>query len=118
MLVAEDDEHIREGLIDVLEAEGYQVLAAVDGEEAIAQFSKSCPQLIVLDVMMPKANGYDVCRKIRQTDPGVPIIMLTAKSEEIDKVLGLELGADDYVTKPFGVRELLARVAAALRRSQ
>jgi DNA-binding response OmpR family regulator len=105
-------------LVDVLEAEGYQVIAVKNGDDAIAQFSRNTTQLVLRDVMMPKSSGYDVCRAIRQVDPRVPIIMHTAKSEEIDKVLGLELGAHDYVTKPFGVRELLARFAAALRRSQ
>ena len=119
VLVAEDDVHIREGLIDTLESEGYEVTAVNDGQAAIEALDNGgIPyNLLLLDIMMPKVNGYDVCRHVRKSDEHIPIIMLTAKSQEIDKVLGLELGADDYVTKPFGIRELLARVAAALRRA-
>ncbi|MGE9296993.1 MAG: response regulator transcription factor [Puniceicoccales bacterium] len=116
ILVAEDDASIRLGLVDSLESEGYRVIEAANGEEALTLFTNERPSLIVLDIMMPRLSGYDVCREIRKRDAAVPVLMLSAKSEEIDKVLGLELGADDYVTKPFGVRELLARVAAALRR--
>lgn len=116
ILVAEDDAHIRDGLVDTLISEGYAVDAARDGEEALDLFHKRTYDLVVLDIMMPRKSGYDVCRAIRAGDTAVPILMLTAKGEEIDKVVGLELGADDYVTKPFGVRELLARVAALLRR--
>jgi DNA-binding response OmpR family regulator len=118
ILVAEDDIHIRQGLCDSLESEGYQPLASRDGREALRIFERESPDLVLLDIMMPELSGYDVCREIRKRDARVPILMLTAKGEEIDKVVGLELGADDYVTKPFGVRELLARVAAALRRSR
>lgn len=114
----EDDDSIREGLVDLLEGAGYDVVALSDGQNAMEQFADSGCDLILLDVMMPKASGYDVCRAVRQVDQRVPIIMLTARSEEGDKVIGLEQGADDYVTKPFGVRELLARIAAALRRSR
>jgi len=118
ILVAEDDASIRLGLVDSLESEGYRVAEAVNGEEALALYRRERPSLIILDIMMPRLSGYDVCREIRRRDPSVPVLMLSAKSEEIDKVVGLELGADDYVTKPFGVRELLARVAAALRRGR
>ncbi len=118
ILIAEDDAPIREGLIDALESDGHRVTAAVDGREVLVKFETECPDLVILDVMMPKHNGYDVCRAIRRLNVKVPIVMLTAKAEEIDKVLGLQLGADDYVTKPFGVRELLARVEAALRRAR
>ncbi len=118
ILVVEDDPHIRLGLEDTLESEGYGVVSARTGSEALAIFRQGGFDLIVLDLMMPEMNGYDVCREIRKRDEATPIIMLTAKSEEADKVVGLGLGADDYVTKPFGVRELLARVAAALRRSR
>ena len=118
ILVAEDDTHIREGLVDVLEGEGYTVTAARDGEQTLAAWRDQEFDAILLDVMMPQTSGYDVCREIRKTDADTPIVMLTAKGEEIDKVVGLELGADDYVTKPFGVRELLARVAAVLRRAK
>ncbi|GHB94668.1 response regulator transcription factor [Cerasicoccus arenae] len=117
ILVAEDDASIRMGLVDALESEGYRVEEAVNGEEAVAYFKEARPDLVLLDIMMPRLSGYDVCREIRKLDAAVPVLMLSAKSEEIDKVLGLELGADDYITKPFGVRELLARVSAALRRS-
>ena len=117
ILIAEDDAHLRLGLIDTLEAEGYRVLTAVDGAEALEVFFAERPDLLLLDVMMPKKNGFEVCRAIRKADGRVPIIMLTAKGEEIDKVLGLELGADDYVTKPFGLHELRARISAVLRRA-
>ncbi len=117
ILVAEDDGHIRQGLVDTLESEGYEVVAAEDGEAALRAFERLAPDLILLDLMMPAKSGYDVCRTVRRKNSRVPIIMLTAKGEEIDKVVGLELGADDYVTKPFGVRELLARIAVALRRA-
>lgn len=117
LLIAEDDPHIREGLIAALESEGYRVTAAADGAQALKAFGTGKYDLVLLDVMMPEVNGFDVCRQIRRKDRTVPVIMLTAKSEEIDKVVGLELGADDYITKPFGVRELLARIAAVRRRS-
>jgi DNA-binding response OmpR family regulator len=118
ILVAEDDRAIRLGLIDALESEGYDVVPASDGHQALDLFPQQDFDLVLLDVMMPKLSGYDVCRALRKKDPRVPIVMLTAKGEEIDKVVGLELGADDYVTKPFGVRELMARIAAQLRRSR
>jgi len=117
ILIAEDEAPLRLGLIDLFEGEGYRVTAAANGNEALAQFAAIRPDLVLLDVMMPEQSGYDVCRAIRKTDSLTPIIMLTAKGEEIDKVIGLELGADDYVTKPFGLHELRARVAALLRRS-
>ncbi len=117
ILVAEDDENILSGLTDVLESEDYKVYPASDGKKALALFNDGKFDLIMLDVMMPEMNGYDVCRQIRKTDEDVPVIMLTAKSEEIDKVVGLKLGADDYITKPFGIHELLARISAVLRRS-
>ena len=118
VLVAEDDRNILEGLIDTLESEGYIAIPASNGEAAIKVFSEKKCDLVLLDIMMPKKSGYDVCRYIRSQDEEVPVIMLTAKGEEIDKVVGLELGADDYITKPFGVHELLARIAAVLRRSK
>lgn len=117
ILVAEDDVPIRMGLVDALESEGYGVAAVANGREALARFRQGGVDLVLLDVMMPVMSGYDVCREIRRSNRAVPVIMLTAKGEEVDKVVGLELGADDYVTKPFGVRELLARVSAALRRA-
>ena len=119
ILVAEDDADIRETLKDLLSGEGYEVAAAPDGLAAIDAWKGAAEpfDLVVLDVMMPGKSGYDVCREIRAAGSRVAVLMLSAKSEEIDKVVGLELGADDYVTKPFGVREFLARVAAAIRRS-
>jgi DNA-binding response OmpR family regulator len=116
--VAEDDAHIRSGLIDTLDSEGYLTTGVEDGDNALARFEANRYDLVILDVMMPGKSGYDVCREIRSRNRDVPVIMLTAKGEEIDKVVGLELGADDYITKPFGVHELLARIAAVLRRSQ
>jgi DNA-binding response OmpR family regulator len=118
VLIAEDDVNLRQGLIDLLEGEGYEVFPAGDGRQALDRFRQEGPDLVLLDVMMPEMSGYDVCREIRKHDSQTPIIMLTAKGEEIDKVVGLELGADDYVTKPFGLHELRARISAVLRRSQ
>lgn len=117
VLIAEDDIYTREGLVDILESEGFRVVAAEDGEMALKLFTEESPDCICLDIMMPKINGYDVCKAIRKEDQQVPIIFLSAKSEEIDKVLGLELGADDYISKPFGVREVIARIRAVTRRA-
>jgi DNA-binding response OmpR family regulator len=118
ILIIEDDDAIREGLVEALTADGHAPIAAADGIAAIEAFEESPPALILLDLMLPGFNGYDLCRRFREANKQVPILMLTAKNEEIDKVLGLELGADDYITKPFSLRELLARVHSALRRSQ
>ena len=118
ILVAEDDANIRMGLVDTLESENYQVVEASDGARALELFNNNKFDLILLDVMMPEKSGYDVCQDIRMVDKYIPIIMLTAKGEEFDKVLGLKLGADDYITKPFGIHELLARISAVLRRSK
>lgn len=117
ILVVEDDKAILTGLIDLLSGEGYEVRSAVDGKKALALYEKEKPQLILLDIMIPEKSGYEVCKEIRVSDPVTPILMLTAKGQELDKVIGLELGADDYIVKPFGVNELLARVKAALRRA-
>ena len=117
ILIAEDDVNIRTGLEDLLEMEGYECIKAIDGEEALALFNKYQPDIVLLDIMMPKVDGYTVCRKIRQVDEHVPVIFITAKSEEIDQVLGLELGADDYIKKPFGTREVVARIRAVSRRA-
>ena len=117
VIVVEDDPGIRSGIVASLESEGYAVRESSDGESALAMYSKKKPDIVLLDVMMPKKSGWDVCTEIRRTDQATPVIMLTAKGEEADKVIGLGLGADDYMTKPFGFRELLARVAAALRRA-
>lgn len=116
ILVVDDDKNICELLRLYLEKEGYSVILAHDGEEALLKFETLHPELILLDIMLPGLDGWQVCREIRKKSQ-VPIIMLTAKGETFDKVLGLELGADDYVVKPFGVRELVARVKALLRRS-
>jgi DNA-binding response OmpR family regulator len=118
ILVVEDDPSILTGLVDLLEGEGFRVEQAADGLAALERHAKAKPDLVLLDVMIPEKSGYDVCREIRRTDPVTPVIMLTAKGEEVDKVVGLELGADDYIVKPFGVNELLARVRAALRRGR
>ena len=116
ILIAEDDPNILEGLATLLTSEGHDVATAKNGAEALEKFHRRKPDLLLLDVMMPEKSGYDVCREIRAKDAATPVVMLTAKGAETDKVTGLNLGADDYVTKPFGVRELLARVNAALRR--
>lgn len=118
ILIAEDEPVIREGLVDLLESEGYAVTAVADGEAAVEAWKTGGIDLALLDIMMPRLSGYDVCREIRKRDTTLPIVFLSAREEEIDKVLGLELGADDYVVKPFGVRELVARVKAALRRTE
>jgi len=118
ILVVEDDQVILTGLKDLLETEGYVVATAEDGEEALRIYEREKPTLILLDIMIPEKSGYDVCREIRKKDETTPILMLTAKGQEVDKVVGLEMGADDYIVKPFGVSELLARVRAGLRRSR
>ena len=117
VLMVDDESRMRKLVSDFLTRKGYQVIEAGDGEEAIDKFYEDKNiSLVILDVMMPKMDGYEVCRKIREKS-NVPIIMLTARADEVDKVVGLEMGADDYVTKPFGNRELIARVKANLRRS-
>jgi DNA-binding response OmpR family regulator len=116
VLLAEDDAHIRAAVAEILEGEGYSVVEAPDGEQAIALFRNDTPDFVCLDIMMPGMSGYDVCREIRRENQVVPIIFLSAKSEEIDKVLGLELGADDYIMKPFGKKEFVARMRAISRR--
>ena len=117
IIVVEDDAHIRLGLCDALRAEGYEVSDCRDGSEAGSLIKNARPDLVILDVMLPGKSGFDLCRDIRARKDRVPILMLSAKGQEIDKVVGLELGADDYVTKPFSLRELLARVQALLRRA-
>ncbi|WP_340103758.1 response regulator transcription factor [Rhodohalobacter sp. 8-1] len=117
ILVVEDNKDLVNLLEINLSDEGYQVQTAMDGEAALEAFNQQEPSLIVLDVMLPKMDGFDVCKEIRSKNKQVPILMLTAKSEEVDKVLGLEIGADDYMTKPFSIREFLARVKAIIRRS-
>ncbi len=117
LLVVEDDEAIREALVAALELDGHTTTAVASGPEGVDLATTRRFDLILLDLMLPGLSGYDVCRRIREHDRDVPVLMVTAKAEEIDKVLGLELGADDYITKPFGTRELLARVHVALRRN-
>ena len=118
ILIAEDDPGIQLSLKDEFESEGYQVFTADDGEKGLIMIKEQKPDLIILDIMLPELDGYEVCKKLRREGDNTPIIMLTVKDQEIDKVLGLELGADDYVTKPFSLRELLARVKSILRRVQ
>ncbi|WP_299200493.1 response regulator transcription factor [uncultured Amphritea sp.] len=117
LLIAEDDLHIRQGLTTLLESEGYECIAAADGDEAWGLYQQHLPDLVLLDIMMPKQDGYAVCRRIRQHSEVLPVIFISAKSEEIDQVLGLELGADDYIKKPFGSREVIARIRAVTRRT-
>ena len=116
VLIAEDDLYTRNGLVEVFKAEGYKVISAENGNEALELFFSENPDFICLDIMMPGKNGYDVCREIRNHNKDIPVLFISAKSEEIDKVVGLELGADDYIVKPFGVKEVLARVNAINRR--
>ena len=117
ILIVEDDPHILLGLEEVLKSEDYDVASCNRGDQALDAVARHHPALIVLDVMLPGLSGYDICKQLRAKKFAAPILMLTAKGQEIDKVIGLDLGADDYVTKPFGVRELLARIQALLRRS-
>ncbi|MFT8313547.1 MAG: response regulator transcription factor [Clostridium sp.] len=120
ILIVDDEEHIIELIKFNLENNGYKVICANNGNDAVKLAKSEIPQLVLLDLMLPGLDGYDVCREIRK-DPSistVPVIMITAKGEEIDKILGLELGADDYITKPFSIREMMARVKAMLRRAK
>jgi DNA-binding response OmpR family regulator len=117
ILVVEDDPAILRGLSDNLRLESYEVVTAADGEAGYRSAHEAHPDLIVLDLMLPRLSGYELCRKLRGERLATPILMLTARGEEADRVLGLDLGADDYVTKPFSVRELLARIRALLRRA-
>ena len=117
ILIAEDDPNTRAALAEVLRGEGHTVTEAADGLHAKSLFEKQPPDMACLDVMMPGMSGYDLCKHIRKTQPRMPILFITAKAEEIDKVVGLELGADDYIVKPFGTREVLARIRAVARRS-
>jgi len=117
ILIVEDEPNMVAGLRDNFEFEGYQVVSAPDGVAGLERALSESPDLVILDVMMPRMSGLDVCKQLKIKKPGIPIIMLTARGQEVDKVVGLELGADDYVTKPFSIRELLARVKAVLRRA-
>lgn len=116
VLVAEDDAMIRKGLSEILRNEGYTPLEAADGAAALVLFQEKSPDFVCLDIMMPGMSGYDVLREIRKTDNRIPVIFISAKSEEVDKVVGLELGADDFIAKPFGVKEVAARIRAVTRR--
>src|SRR6266436_75129 len=113
----EDEPAMVAGLRDNFEFEGYDVSTAPDGVAGLERALKEAPDIVILDVMMPRMSGLDVCKQLKSKRPSLPIIMLTARGQEVDKVVGLELGADDYVTKPFSIRELLARVKAVLRRA-
>lgn len=117
ILIVEDEPSMRLGLTDNLEFEGYEVDTASDGKDGLKKILDNEYNLVLLDVMLPNMSGFDVCKAVRKAGKITPIIMLTAKGEEIDKVIGFELGADDYITKPFSLRELLARVKAVLRRT-
>ena len=117
VLIVEDDPHILLGLEEVLKSDGFDVGVCNRGDQALDAVRKHRPALILLDVMLPGLSGYDICKQLRAKKVATPILMLTAKGQELDKVVGLDLGADDYVTKPFGVRELLARIHALLRRT-
>lgn len=116
VLLAEDDDLTRQGLAEVLASEGYEVTQASNGQAALDSFRAAAPDFVCLDIMMPGQSGYDVCREIRAADADIPIIFISARSEEIDKVVGFELGADDFIVKPFGVREVVARIRAVTRR--
>lgn len=118
ILLADDDPVTLESLAACLQPEGFRTLLARDGEEALTLWKKHKPDLLCLDIMMPGMDGYEVCRRVRAADAGVPILFLSAKSEEIDVVVGLRLGADDFVRKPFGKHELIARIGSALRRTK
>jgi two-component system alkaline phosphatase synthesis response regulator PhoP len=118
ILIVEDEPNMVAGLRDNFEFEGYEVLTAADGIAGLECALQQSPDIVLLDVMMPRMSGLEVCKQLKAKRPAIPIIMLTARGQEVDKVVGLELGADDYVTKPFSIRELLARVKAVLRRAQ
>jgi DNA-binding response OmpR family regulator len=117
ILIVEDDPHILLGLEEVLKSDGFEVAVCSRGDQALDAFAKHRPGMVLLDIMLPGLSGYDICKQLRARKITTPILMLTAKGQELDKVVGLDLGADDYVTKPFGVRELLARIHALLRRN-
>lgn len=116
ILIIEDEPNIRELVLYNLKTNGYEGLAAEDGIMGITMVHREKPDLILLDIMLPEKNGYEICKELREEGNDTPIIMVTAKTEEVDKVLGLEFGADDYISKPFGIRELMARIKAVLRR--
>ncbi len=116
ILLADDDPATRDGLSRVFRNEGYDVILAADGQEALRSFEKDRPDILCLDIMMPGVDGFGVCRKVRSLDEVIPILFISAKGEEVDRIVGMELGADDFIVKPFGVREVVARVRSATRR--
>lgn len=116
VLIAEDDRFTREGLVEVLQGEGYEVIAAFDGTEAVRVFRENRPDFVCLDIMMPGQSGFEACRAIRSLSADIPIIFISAKAEEIDRLVGFDMGADDFIIKPFSVREVIARVRAVSRR--
>ena len=118
ILIAEDDGNLRAGLVDLLTLEGFACIVAEDGEAAWSAFVEQAPALCLLDVMMPRLDGLDLCRRIRASDAKIPILLLSARGAEIERVIGLEIGADDYISKPFSARELVARIKAGLRRAK
>ena len=117
ILIAEDDLHTRDGLAEVMRDEGYDVVTASCGQSAIRMFEAHTPDCICLDIMMPERSGYEVCRSIREQSPEIPILFISAKSEEVDRLVGFDLGADDFISKPFSVREVIARIRAVTRRT-
>jgi len=116
ILIAEDDRLTRDGLIEFLESEGYEAIGAADGVEAVNIFRTASPDLVCLDIMMPNQSGYEACRILKAESPALPIIFISAKAEEVDRLVGFDLGADDFIVKPFSIREVLARVRAVARR--
>ncbi len=116
ILIVEDDDNIRLGLVEALSREGYRLIAAENGRVALRKYEEERPDFVILDIMMPEMDGYSVCREIRKNDEQIPIVFLSAKDAEIDRVVGLELGADDYISKPFGVHEIRARIKAIAKR--
>lgn len=118
ILIVEDDPSMRTGLLDNLQFEGYQTLCADNGKDGLTMAFEDDPDLLLLDIMLPQMDGITVCRRLRESGCTLPVIMLTARTEEIDKVVGLEIGADDYISKPFSIRELLARIRSQLRRTE
>jgi DNA-binding response OmpR family regulator len=118
ILIAEDDHHLRDGIVDLLSLEGFSCRVADDGAKALALFREEKPDICIFDVMMPVMDGLSLLREIRKLDPAVPILLLSARGEDGDRVRGLEIGADDYIAKPFSARELVARIKAAVRRTK
>jgi DNA-binding response OmpR family regulator len=117
ILIIEDDDILQQGLVEILQFHGFQTLSARDGRLGLEGYRQQHPDLIVLDIMLPGVDGYEICRQVRRRDETTPILMLTARDRENDKLLGFELGADDYLTKPFSLKELVARVQALLKRT-